>query len=85
MEADHQSACAWSHREATADASRTASSDQGNLQHPQRLAYRCSLPGLTGFTSVRRRGLDPQRHLSAADPVTASLREPFGSTIAGCG
>ena len=34
---------------------------------------------------MRRRGLDPQRRLSAADPATASLREPFGSTVAGCG
>ena len=85
MTANHPSACAWFHREATADASRTAGSGQGNLQHPQRLAYRCSLPGLTGFTSVRRRGLDPQRHLSTADSTPASLRKPFGSTIAGCG
>ena|GEM_PF-1833092 len=47
---------------------RTASSNQAAPWRPQGPAYRCFLPDLTGFTSLRRTGPGRQHHFSGSDP-----------------
>jgi hypothetical protein len=47
---------------------RSVSSNQAAPWHPQGLAYRCFLPDLTGFTSLRRTGPGRQHHFSGSDP-----------------
>jgi len=60
---------------------RAAGSGQGIPYHPQGTAYRCSLPGLAGFTGLRRRGLGRHRlHVPRAASATPPLGEPMGST-----
>ncbi len=53
-------------------------SGQGIPYHPQGPVYRCSLPGLAGFTGVRRRGLDRHRRLSPAAFASPASREAHG-------
>jgi len=55
----------------SAGLSRAFGSGQGIPYHPQGTAYRCSLPGLAGFTGLRRRGLG--RHRLPARAVSAPL------------
>ena len=45
-----------------------ASSSPVDLRRPRLTAYRCSLPGLTGFTASRRAGPDYQHHLPRSVP-----------------
>ena len=51
--------------------------------HPQGPAYRCSLPGLAGFTGVRRRGLGRRRLRTRPASASGPLGRPIGPTYSG--
>lgn len=66
-------------------AGRTVGSGPAAPRHTRWLAYRCSLPGLAGFTSPRCAGPGPQRPVSGADPDRERLGWEFDPAVADCG
>ena len=62
-----------------------ASSDSVYLRHPKLTAYRCSLPGLTGFAAPRRAGPGHQRYFPGQSPRSLNLEREFNPAIADCG
>ena len=54
---------------------RAVSSDSAPLRHMEVRAYRCSLPGLTGFTRFHCAGPSRQHHLHGAGPTETKPRE----------
>ena len=57
----------------------------GSPAAPGVSAYRCSLPGLAGFTVVRRAGPGPQRRSERAEAAGPDLGEEFDPAVADCG
>ena len=62
----------------------TAGSDQVILRHTKGLAYRCSLPGLAGFTSFCCVEPNPQRRFPRSDPEKLNLGREFNPAGADC-
>lgn len=48
-------------------------SNQAHPRHTQGLTYRCFLPDLTGFISLRCVGPNYPRHFPGADPTNSAL------------
>lgn len=60
-----------------------ADSGPVGLRRPRLTVYRCSLPGLTGFTASRRAGPGHQRHLPGAVPTAPGPRAGIRSRYSG--
>jgi len=61
-----------------------SSSGQVISRHPPYSAYRCSLPGLTGFTERRCVRPGHRRQTPEADPISVRLDRDFDLAVADC-
>ena len=75
------------HLRSTLTNERVATDDSGQAlpRRPQLHAYRCFLPDLAGFTSLRRVGPGPQRPPAVILAHRTGLWEGFNPAVADCG
>ena len=75
------------HLRSTLPNERVAADDSGQAlpRRPQFHAYRCFLPDLAGFTSLRRVGPGPQRPPAVILAHRTGLWEGFNPAVADCG